>query len=136
MFGISTQLLWKIYVEDIDSDCRSESVPTQVCVVDLISPFVAGMQQYVLHRTADWLSSRHGPIVIPLPAVHTHFIAAARGLIIHGNSHSVWKTALYLSLLRYHYQINNAVQIKGTVQRIKEDRDRQKKDNLSSCKTH
>lgn len=28
MFGISTQLLWKIYIEDIDGDCRSESVPT------------------------------------------------------------------------------------------------------------
>lgn len=28
MFGISTQILWKIYIEDIDCDCRSESVPT------------------------------------------------------------------------------------------------------------
>lgn len=28
MFGISTQILWKIYIEDIDGDCRSESVPT------------------------------------------------------------------------------------------------------------
>lgn len=115
---------------------KQRSCQLRQYIMGLCCRFVAGMQQYVLHRTADWLSSRHGPIVIPLPAVNTHFIAAARGLIIHGNSHSVWKTAIYLSLLRYHYHINNAVQIKGTVQRIKEDSDRQKKDNLSSCKTH
>lgn len=42
MFGISTQLLWKIYIEDIDGDCRSESLTEDCKYLDI----------FCLHRVA------------------------------------------------------------------------------------